>query len=219
MNNRFFLKEDLDKIQIKDLETNYTLCILLKEVPEFHKVCFYLPITAKHVGHKGISGIMAITGRRINDYHPDIANLVINENNQYIEVGAGLGEFSFKVSKLCKKMPIIIDPVDYCTLYNLLYYSKILDLDETYEKKIDLFIERCEKIINNYGVKLINLSLSDALEKMPELENLADVVVENFGPSYYPHTENEDISTEKAKKLVYSLEKRLLKQNGMLIIK
>jgi hypothetical protein len=187
-------------------EDAYSLILFEDEnVPRFHQVMFKVECNNMvHRVHKTKG--FAVTARNVEEYHPDIANLELNANLRYCEVGAGLGEFVLYVAEKVNERPIVIDPVDYNKLKRLLGSAYQLKLKDRHKVIIESMIERCDDYLKQEKVKVYNFTLEEALEKCPELKHSMDVVVENFGPAYY---------AEHAQ--VTKLEKMLLKPEGLLL--
>jgi len=162
-----------------------------------------------------IDGYMCVTGRDLEEYHPPINKLIINPRHQYVEVGAGLGEFTPKVVEMrgnsSDPKPIVIDPLDYELVHGLLDYAH-----KTFSKRWPVigktlkgFIDHCETITDPKKVNLINLPLEEALKRHPMLYGIADVVVDNYGLAHY--------AVDSDKDAILKQEKALLKPGGILL--
>ncbi|MEK6900098.1 MAG: hypothetical protein AABX05_03155 [Nanoarchaeota archaeon] len=144
-----------------------------------------------------------ITTRDIGRYL-NLPSMNINPSLQYLEVGAGLGEFTpLVVRSNPRHRPIVIDPANYPLMLKMLKSAYNRDLKEELKERIRILQERCEIILNPAKVNLINLTLEEALAQHPELEGIADVVVDNFGAIHYSS------ETKERRKQSIALERRL----------
>ena len=194
-------------VRITDQETNYTLnlCYVMNDSFGWPYVTF----------DSGCSGPkLFITGRNIQEYDADIRNHIINPSYQYVEVGAGLGEFTPRLMETfgdeINNRPIIIDPANYDALNGLLDFALTLNLGDGMRDMLNSFNRRCKLIKNPQLVTLINLTLEEALETHFEILGIADVVVDNMGASHYNYTNYNS---------ALQLEKKLLKPTGLLFSK
>lgn len=168
------------------------------------------------------NSMMFVTGRSLNEYDERVYTIPISADFQYIEVGAGLGEFIPHIVKTlnCQgKRPIVIDLVNYNLLQDLLSFALNLDLKEQSHNNVKTLAERCAIMLDETKVKLVNKKLGDAIQQNPELCGIADFVVDNAGPSLHTSTELAfNVSRNPSPDYyVYSLETKLLKKNGRLI--
>ena len=107
---------------------------------------------------------MWITGRGINEYDYNTPT-IIDPSLQYLEVGAGMGEFTpLVVRNNPRNIPIIIDPANYPLMLEMLQFAYERPINEKLRDKISILQERCKIIINPDKVNLINLPLEKALE-------------------------------------------------------
>lgn len=144
---------------------------------------------------------------------------------QYLEIGAGLGEFipylieSLK-GKLTKK-PIIIDFADHFLMLDMLWEARKLGLGSLRNDRLETLINRATIVLDKDRVSFINLRLGQALQLHPELETSADVIVDQCGAILYILNERqtlEGVDTLDLGEAIKQLERRLLKKGGMLII-
>jgi len=131
-------------------------------------------------------------------------------DKQYLEVGAGLGEFvPYIVRSLSSSLihrPIVIDPVDYALIIELLECVISLGLDGNDTNTARELIERVKIITDPTKVNLYNLTIEDAFGGHPELfDGCADLVVDLMGARQYP-------SNPFGREHVKYLEERLLKK-------
>lgn len=136
-----------------------------------------------------------ITARDYKDHHPIILGHHFDSSKQYVEVGAGLGEFIQRVALLKNGNipPIVIDPADYALLEEMLRFTlkrlpEIVPKKEYdfhfYHTRVEELISRCETIQNHSLVRLYSVTLETAA-KREELRGIADVVVDNLGARFY----------------------------------
>lgn len=195
------------RIRVIDPISNYELRI---EKPSgYHpQIRFMIPFPSNRIGERE----MVVTGRDLLTY-PNIEYILgINPRLQYVEIGPGLGGFiPYVVSKLVgtgAPLPIAIDPVNYFLLGEMLSFAKTdLGLWQEALDRIDVFLERQRCMIDPSEVRLINQTLEQAFEAHPELDGIADIAIDHFGPFFHSHTESFEV--------IY-LERRLLKMQGKL---
>ena len=133
-----------------------------------------------------------ITSRDVEKYL-NLPSMNINPLLQYLEVGAGLGEFTpLVVRNNPINKPIVIDPANYPLMLDLLRSAYKKNLKRELKERIGVLQERCETLLNPHKVNLINLTLEQALEQHPELNGIADVVVDNFGAIHYSSYTKEE---------------------------
>lgn len=171
-----------------------------------------------------------ITGRSLTEYAKHLPNLVISPKLQYVEVGAGLGEFIPALAERFNEKirpPIIIDPANYPLMREMLEYvlgKNLTDAKQTERAKA--FLERIKIITNPDKVRLYNKTLGRAIHENPELIGCADAVLDFTGPKIYSETEiRKDDKFNSGKELKQRLELRiklyemmLLKSNGKRIL-
>lgn len=137
------------------------------------------------------SGVdVLITGRDIKDYKKVKP---LNRELQYLELGPGLGEFTPYASDSCSKKPIAIDVANYDIVIEMLEFSLTMDFSTKTHDRTRELLRRCHIIKDKDRVDFYNMHMSEALEKYPYLEGIADVIVENYGPRTYPLTERLEI--------------------------
>ncbi len=152
-------------------------------------------------------GNFLITGRDLKEYHYTIGERRINPLLLYVEVGAGLGEFiPSVVHNNPLQKPIVIDPANYKLMLEMLLFAESLPVKEETKRRLKIYQERCRLFLNKDKIWLINLNLEDAFRQYPELQGIADVVIDNFGAGHYA---SDKQATEE-------LERRLLKHTGIL---
>lgn len=134
-----------------------------------------------------------VTGRRIQDYERPIREMPLFPNRQYVEVGAGLGEFVPHLLRTVKDLahkPIVIDPADYSLMHDMLSEAaESSDIDPITRNKLYVMRDRARTILDRSRVRLVNKTLLRALDEDPDLKGCADVVIDNFGASIYPNSE------------------------------
>ncbi len=157
--------------------------------PDMGKVFFYTGVFHKNLRLPKTE--LPITGRSFPQYVRKRKDLVpINPRYQYVDVGAGLGEFVPALVTRFGKLnyrPIIIDPANYRLMKEILTYAH--NHGTSSQKTIEAFLKRIDLITNPKLVRLINMKLGEAVETYPKLHGTADVVVDMAGPSMYCETE------------------------------
>jgi|APSaa5957512622_1039677.scaffolds.fasta_scaffold90475_2 hypothetical protein len=171
------------------------------------------------------------TGRNLAEYgeyknHFLTPGKISDPSKQYLEVGAGIGEFVpylvRKFGKTLKNKPIVIDPINYTGLREMLDFSKALELPERIDRKVSEFIARIDIITDPNRVRLTNTTLLKAISKHPELIGSADYVVDHAASRAYPTTEFSnypDLDHLEAQKQRRRIERglaSLLNSNGVL---
>ena len=165
-----------------------------------------------------------ITARDISDYPDEIRKLLEKSGTgfQYVEVGAGLGEYVCEIAiRGVLPKPIMIDPVDYSLLERMLVFAREQAAKEVQEKwykeiielripRINELIKRCKVIRNPEKVRIYNIPLREA-SRIEELIGVADVVVDSWGPRFYSQTDDDEL------KDIDEAELRFLKRGGRLI--
>lgn len=185
-----------------------TLAIVTEKERDYHlTIADYNPGVAIFTINLPSEGNVLVTGRDITDYHPEIRDLEINPSLLYVEVGAGLGGFIPNIiQKTMLQKPIVIDPVDYTLLLEMLEFAETLPLEGKLKERVKVHQERCKIILNSDKVRLINLKLEEAFNQHPELEGIADVVIDHFAASQHLFF--------GSKQEIIDLEHKLLKPNG-----
>jgi len=166
----------------------------------------------------GEKNAVTLTARDIERYHPDLKEIIADPciSLQYLEVGVGLGEPITKLGDINNK-PIAIDPANYEIMAEILTALKS-EINSKYEHVRLEWLRRCEYMLSD-KVRLIGTTLGEAV-KMEKLWGIADVVVDNFGPTHWTETEGIIKDLRKvgisSKERIVSLELNFLKQGGKL---
>jgi hypothetical protein len=133
---------------------------------------------------------------------------------RFIEVGAGLSEFSTRDDV------VAIDPAPYNLMHRMLLEMR----QYVHAEEIPLLeelTERCsQKIQDSKTGKLINKTLQDAVKENPELQSSAQVVVDVMGAMYYlvHYGSGENGSSTKLPfDDVLAMEGSFLEEGGILI--
>lgn len=151
---------------------------------------------------------MMVSGRDLQQYHPKMREITLNPQHSYVEVGAGMGEFIHTVVREDPaQKPMIIDPVNYSLMLEMLEYAELFSVQEDTFKRLRMYQQRCRDVLNPHKVRLINCRLEEALAKQPELRESADVVIDHYAAHHY--------SFEKEQ--IQKLELQLLKPAGKLL--
>ena len=219
MVENYQIEENQERIRVIDPISNYKL--IIEKQSGHQQISFITPFPNNQMGERE----MVVTGRDLLAY-PNTKDIFdVNPRLQYVEIGPGLGGFiPYVVSQLVgtgAPLPIAIDPVNYFLLGRMLSFAKTdLGLWQEALDRIDVFLERQRCMINPSKVRLINKTLGQAFGVHPELDGIADVAVDNLGPSYHYHTEvypeERFLSGEDGSSEVICLEMRLLKTQGKL---
>ncbi|HVY01659.1 MAG TPA: hypothetical protein VHA12_02760, partial [Candidatus Nanoarchaeia archaeon] len=138
------------------------------------------------------SGVI-VTGRDHLQYPREVRKLRPNPKKQYLEIGAGLGGFTPNLVKRLEgrlqKKPIVIDIANYdviCGLFETgIEEAKNRGYHENILKRLEVLRGRANFYANSEQIKLITLSLGQALNTFPELVGCADVVVDNLAAEWY----------------------------------
>jgi hypothetical protein len=135
------------------------------------------------------------------------------ENQQIVEVAAGVGEFipdyvrRFSASSSFIP-PTVIDPADHSAMAGLLRYAQDHAPEYAMPRVKELY-ERCCIILSD-KVRLFHMTIEQAIDEHPELYGRFDAVIENAGPSM--------IKTNGYADLIQSLERKLLQPRGRLFV-
>lgn len=194
---------------------NYTLIYLPRELDPKGGKNMYFGVESE--GCK-----FSITGRDLRSsdgycgYSPDVCNLAQDPDPdwQYVEVGAGLGEFIPRLieNELWRK-PIVIDPANYELMAEMLHFLAP-QIDRPYHlAQLQALLERSQLMASSTNIKLLNMTLGEALRRHPEIREQADIVVDNYGPYYWTETEGSQAHQ------IHLLENQLLKEGGALYIR
>lgn len=134
-----------------------------------------------------------MTGEWQYSYSDPIKELKIDPKLQYVEIGAGLGAWvSHVLAHQNSSSPrmMVIDPADYQAMkteLELALKDKKIDAARTSD-----LIRRCEMVLNPSKVIFFNQDLKTALLRSADLHQVADVVVDHFGPFHYAENSGAD---------------------------
>lgn len=215
MNPQMFNRKIHNRIIVETYEENITLNYIVVEKLKGSVMNF---IFSKQLP----SGKVWITDRDIDsvedvdidyNYPRAVSKIVANpdRNLQYIEVGAGLGEFIQKlIDAQIDKRPIVIDPAPYGIMQEMLeYILPIVEIETHYERCLKL-IERAKLMQNAEKVNLINLTLKDAILQHPEIKGIGDILVDNYGGTIWSTKEAGNRPND-----ILNLEGLLLREGGV----
>lgn len=193
-------------IEIADKKERYSLFIdPTVQEPRYNNIIFQTHPKDSSQAHT------FITGRNFEEYIINLRDLEINPELQYLEVGAGLGEFMPHLIKnhgsYLKKKPIVIDPANYEVMDKMLDYAINMDFSAAIKNKLNILKQRGNIITNPKNVYLINSTLEEAMRKYPLLIQSSDVVIDHAAAVL--HMNSADRAIE--------LEKKLLSINGKLV--
>ncbi|MBI2572419.1 hypothetical protein HYV86_01035 [Candidatus Woesearchaeota archaeon] len=143
-------------------------------------------------------------------YPQQAVSIALNPNPdaQYLEVGAGLGEWVYRLamSGKCKHRPIVIDPVDYHVLAHLIE-EMVKYIEGNHRSELIELQNRVHVYADPNLVDHRKMTLQEAFEK-GGLASCIDVVVDNYGPSYWHKWDGCS---------PLAMEKSFLRQEGILI--
>lgn len=188
---------DLGSIRVDDLQ-GHCLSILGDGPAVIHPIFF------------GQNGTM-VTARAYDEY-PEYVRSIPNDAT-VIEVGAGLGNFMPTLTTSHQGRLIVIDPFDYSAARRMLEFAKGLSLTPWQHNYVEDLIDRCDTYLKTDKIQLVSSTLGQSLQRHPQLEGTADIVVDFFGPMIHPGFEGSD------EEHVENLERRLLKPTGALIFR
>ena len=123
-----------------------------------------------------------ITSRDLDNYD-SIGRL--RPELQYVEVGPGLGGFLEELVKIGpRRVPVAIDHANY-PLMKLMMLEALEDGDASrYHGRLGALVHRCDIMMGD-DVRLINMTLGNALLQYPDLQGFADVVVDMAASRVY----------------------------------
>jgi hypothetical protein len=134
-----------------------------------------------HYRMPGIEEELLVSSRSITEYDVPPFNPV--STHQYVEIGAGVGEFTpWLVSVMPDgPRPIIIDPAPYGILLLELQECKPFLRNEHQIKKADVIEQRLKTILDPLKVRLYQKTLVNAIREHLELWQCADFIVDHAG--------------------------------------
>jgi hypothetical protein len=145
-----------------------------------------------------------VTGRDFAQYPGEVRNLELDPDKQYLEAGAGLGGFMHELIRRLegrlKKKPIVIDIANYRVIRDIcsggVEEARIRGYDSSIVDRLRTLEQRANFYLSSENIRLINMSLGNAIRKFPDLVGCADVVVDNIATEQYPHVEFDLSDTE-----------------------
>jgi|SRR3989339_625399 len=191
------------------------------EIHSDRKMNFRIPVWADNY--------FLVTDTNLSMYNEAVNGLRILPEMSYCEIGPGLGEFIPEVVSALQGSgikPTAIDCVNYGDLIKHLEDAKKEEhlAERTRAKnRIDVLISRAKIVTNPEKVNFVNLTLENAIKERPELIGKMDVVVDSCGAYFYvaeslPIERRQKIDMDALREETLSLEKILLKPNGILIV-
>ncbi len=214
----------MTKYQLKELKNGHLVLTTERYEYDLHyqemsrsgsKFYFRIPIHDMVVtvnGHDLHPGYGLDPSRQQAAYLSEVVKIAASPRRsfQYVEIGAGLGEFIPTIARFSlKKRPIVIDPANYELMLEMFgQMEKYVELPSD-QDELDKLVRRAKIICDSSKVHLVNSTLGTALREHPELRGIGDVVIECYGPGYW-HTE----STEPQD--INGLEQQLVKAGGTL---
>ena len=208
-------KKNDNWIILHSLKWNYSLHYRGHVINPLSGKHFHFSVKEESKPHFDISGRDLKAETKRAGYYPTLSEIVKRPdlNAQYIEVAAGLGEFIPTLARngRLRNKPTVIDPANYDLIAEMLDYFNNKIAPPEYKNQIDELIERCDLILDSKQVTLFNKTLYETLCWHSNLFNYADVVVDNYGPTFWPEMEpNLDRMN------IRSLELSMLKLGGRL---
>ena len=209
---RYHIEDTLFGFCVKDRVMGYDFEVDLSEATEF-RACLLIqnPQSNKKV---------IVTGRDFDEY--PVIN--INPENQYIEIGAGLGGFVpwMVANHKMKHKPIVIEQLNYDAAEVLLHIGRDVAQHKGYDKnlldRIEKFIQRADTYTYSNDINLITLPLGWALNTFPQLKGSADVVIDHLASTYYTQVEFPlSYKDFNARRHIYDMRISLLKPNGIIV--
>lgn len=145
-----------------------------------------------------------VSASTLNHYPEEIRD--INPNFQYVNIGAGLDEFTEKLgaANLSQK-PVVIDPANYELMAEMLTYLST-HTGEFDKSEANRLVQLCNLLLLGTSIRLINSTLGEAIKNHPEILDVGDIVIDIGGPQVYHQTEGSSPIIE--------LEGRLVKERG-----
>lgn len=110
---------------------------------------------------------------------------VVENGLQFIEPGAGISELIPTIALRTKRPPIVIDPLDYDAIHFLLSRSLGKRVNARNKFLIRELLRRIDIYLNPELVRLYNMTLEEACQRHPELQETADVAVDVCGALLY----------------------------------
>jgi len=131
---------------------------------------------------------------------------------QYLEIGAGLGEFIPKLVQFnIDKKPIVIDPAPYPIMEEMLRHIQPYITAQVHQERCAALLGRAAIIQDSSKVILINTTLGEALKNHPELKGIGDIIIDNYGAIKWSSRENVKTGDK-----IIALEGLLLRDGGTL---
>ena len=161
---------------------------------------------------------VSITGRDLQSrtstsYSPYLEPIVRRkvQGRMFIEVGAGLGEFAYRMAPGI----IVIDPAKYDLMLEMLEDIKP-DVKLRDKKRYNTMVKRCQTILDPTKVQLIPTTVEEAVETRSDLHGIADIVVDNLGALEWSRTVGFMNGESPSFADVVNFEIKLLKPTGVL---
>lgn len=171
-----------------------------------------------------------ISSRVRKQYEAMMPGFHVDPSKQFVEVGAGLSEpvvaWAVSAAALEPKgpRPVVIDPANYHLMADMV--DTAIDLapeEEHIAQVLDILMDlkrRCAVILDPERVVLLPVELKQAVVLYPELQGLADVVVDCYAAATYVplnfNRPNITAQRQRQRDKVFSIEKSFLKPDGTL---
>ncbi len=211
------IKGDLQNpryLEVEECETGYLLNVNIEGLKyTFSSHIFEVP---KPDGEHCL-----VTARDMSGYKALIRNHQQSRELQYIDVGAGLGEFTPNLIRKFDSLPykpIIIDPFNYDLATEMMEYA-FDKVPEISQPRLIELLDRIRIIKDKNKIRLINTKLSEAIVNFPEIMGISDVVLDSHGA--YTHQSGEtylSADRKERKKIIKNLLYSLGKPNAEILI-
>lgn len=133
-----------------------------------------------HFTQSGEDGDFLVTTRDAQ-YHRFSDRIVpFDSRFQYVDIGAGLGGFTpYLVDEIhVSERPIVIDPVDYGMVREMLLFARTVSQRSDIQGRIDTLVHRCDIYLDPSRVYLVNTTLERAIDEHHEIHGMADIVLD-----------------------------------------
>lgn len=146
--------------------------------------------------------IFQVTFRSITEYEDKgiiprgLVREVVGSDLQVVESGAGLAEFVPYIALNSRKKPIVIDPLNYSVINDLLVIALNKFATEQNVTLIQRLLQRIDIYQNPKLVTLYNMTLNEACKRNPHLQGIADVVLDVNGALLYSDKPQEAYQLE-----------------------
>lgn len=180
-------KETKDYLELIEIDRGYTLLVSKDDRKSESSQAIF------RVDNFLTGGFYFVTSREFQEYAEKFNTLPLDHRNQYLEVGAGLGGFTEHLINSIEgleRSPIIVDPVDYRVLQEMLNEglnrAKISGLSKPILSRLERLLKRAQLYGDSEHVENISLTFNEAMRAFPNLLENVDYIIDNCASSYYP---------------------------------